>query len=232
VATLPFNYYDLLETFPLGGCALCRLVEQDVARFLDSYLYEYANEPETHAAFRAGRGLCAQHSRDLVGYGASVLGIAILHSQALDEVLVLVAGNSKAGAFSRLFGSNSGLADRLEADGPCMACKALERSERLHLQTLVTHLGDVRIEAAYRESEGLCLPHFRMALRTTPDAGRQELLARIQTAHWAKLKAQLDEFARKYDINHAAERMGAEGDSWRRATEMVAGRPAVFGLRK
>ena len=80
MASVPLNYYDFLETFPKAGCAICTLCEKDVARYIDAHLYEYANTPPTHAAFRASRGLCAVHSAQMVEYGASVLGIAILEA--------------------------------------------------------------------------------------------------------------------------------------------------------
>jgi hypothetical protein len=78
----------------------------------------------------------------------------------------------------------------------------------------------------------LCLPHFRLALRAAPGAAHVEALLMMQTAIWGNLKGELDEFARKYDFNHADEDMGAEGDSWRRALGFVAGAARVFGLRR
>lgn len=231
----PFNYYDLVEGFrERTGCAVCNLVERDVARFLDSHLYEYVNTRETHALFRASRGLCAIHSAQLSDYGASVLGIAILHAGVLDEVLNIVAGGqATAGrSWARLRGSKTAagqaLADKLEAIGPCMACEALERAQGMHIETLTAYLGEDELQTAYRESQGLCLPHFGLALRVAK-LPILETLVEIQTGHWQRLKAELDTFSDKYDINHADEAMGSEGDSWRRATRLVGGEGSIFG---
>jgi hypothetical protein len=228
--TIPFNFYDLIEAFAEPGCAVCTLVQRDVRHFIDAQLYEFVNMPETHTAFRDGRGLCAIHSAQLADFGASVLGIAILHAAVLDELLNTVEASQGTvwSGFGRLLGGRHGLADALEPAGECIACAALERSERSHLWALVNHLDDTRLREAYDASDGLCLPHFRMALR----AGKADLLTSIQTGIWRRLKSELEEFARKYDVTHADEAMSAaEGNSWRRALINAAGLPAVFGLR-
>jgi hypothetical protein len=229
----PLNYYDFLEYFSGPGCLICHLVERDVERYIDALMYEYVNAPMTHEAMRASRGLCAQHSSQLINYGASVLGIAILQAAVLDELLN-VTTSSNGSALSRLrIGSRKGgaLAENLEPDAPCMACETLTKKQQLHVDALAAHIDDADIAAAYRGSVGLCLPHFRQTLRAAPNAANLEILVSIQTEIWGRLKSELDDFARKYDINHADQHMGAEGDSWRRALYLIAGDRDVFGLR-
>lgn len=230
MASVPLNYYDLLESLPKRGCAICSLCERDVNRFLDSHLYEYVNAPDTHIAMRASRFMCNQHTHQLVDYGASVLGVAILESSVIWELL-RIAEVPNGGAFARLRGNNNSTADRLEPTASCMACDVLMRAEKDHIRVLAEYIMDARMLEAYRASSGLCLPHFRLALRSAPGAAQQERLMETQMAIWRDLKAELDLFASKYDINHAGEPMGAEGDSWKRALEMLAGRKGVFGLR-
>ena len=133
MTALPMNFHSLIETFPAPGCVVCNLTERDVNRFLDSHLYEYVNTPETHADIRASRGLCATHAGHLVEFGASVLGITILHAVIMDEILKTAAESNRAAfTFGRLRGSTgSNLAKRLEPTGTCMACDALERAEKV-----------------------------------------------------------------------------------------------------
>lgn len=233
MASVPLNYYDFLETFPQPGCVVCNLCQRDVSRFIDAHLYEYANTPPTHAAFRASRGLCAVHNTQLADYGASVLGIAILHAHILDELLRIAAAPVPQGsAISRLFGSTGSLADKLEPVQNCMVCDVLEHSENAHVRALAEHIDDTRLQEAYRSSEGLCLPHFRLTLRAARDTARLETLISIQIELWSRLKAELDSFAMKYDINHADQAMGTDADSWRRAIALVAGQEDIFGLRR
>lgn len=235
---LPFSFYDLLETCAGDECPVCALLRRDADRYLDSLLYEFANDPATHAAFRAGRGLCNLHSWQLTRYDAGVLGIAILQTAVLDEVLRLIDETpvqSQTG-LARVFSSGANgpgaLADRLEPEGPCLVCQTLAQAETNYLETLVTYLDDARLEAAFRRSAGLCLPHFRAALRQPqPQAALDRLLA-VQTDRWRQLKAELLEFQSKSDYKRAHEVMGRERDSWRRAIASAAGAHAVFGLRR
>lgn len=231
---LPMNFHSLVETFTTRGCAVCNLVERDVNRFLDSHLYEYVNTPETHAAVRSSRGLCATHSAHLVEFGASVLGITILHAAILDELVKTAAEPSRAGAvFERLRGSTgSSLANRLEPTGQCMACAALERAENQHTTTIAEYINEPPMNEAYAASDGLCLPHFRTVLRAASDNKRVDMLTRLQTPKWQALKAELNLLAKKYDANHNDEAVGEEADSWRRALTMVSGKGDVFGVRR
>ncbi len=232
MSVLPLNFYDLIDGFSAGGCVVCSLVQRDVHRFLDSHLYEYVNTPETHAKMRSSRGLCATHSANLVEFGASVLGITILHAAIMDELLKTSAEPSRASAaFGRLRGnSGSTLANKLEAEGQCMACAALERAEGQHTGTIAEYISDERMNAAYAASDGLCLPHFRQTLRLAPDSNRTDMLTSLQVPKWKALKAQLDMLAKKYDANHNDEAVGEEADSWRRALAMVSGSNDVFGV--
>src|SRR5262245_17547672 len=86
----PLAYFDLIETLPEPGCAVCNLVLRDVAHFLDLLLYERVTEPETHRAFRARRGLCNEHSSRLVQLRGGAVGAAVLYRAALNEVLAII----------------------------------------------------------------------------------------------------------------------------------------------
>lgn len=231
----PFNFYDLEETLRAEGCAICTLTARDVARSLDAFLYEYVNTPETHARIRASRGFCATHSAQLQDYGAQVLGIAILHAAALDEVLALAreasAENGRGWGGLGWGRGSSPLAERLKPLAPCPACTAMEMAEALHIQTLLNHLDESRLSEAYAAGPGLCLPHVRAALSAGTPAQAARLLA-LQTPRWQALKDELEAFADAYDVNRARGPLGAAADSWRRALGVVAGLAAVWGLRR
>jgi hypothetical protein len=232
--TQPLSYLDLIETFPRPGCAVCNLVLRDADRFLDTLLYEAVNMPETHQAFRAGRGLCNAHSWQLLRYNGNSLGISILYRAVVDETLKILDGApDPQPGLARLWGGGAApdavkLADSLEPSAPCPACKAMGDAEKRYVKMLGQHL-DQSLEEAYRASDGLGLPHFRQALRQTRAPEPFRRLIAIQRAIWSKLKADLEEFADKSDYRRAREPMGAEGDSWQRAVGRMAGEAGVFG---
>lgn len=239
-----FGYFNLVEMLAQPGCAICNLALHDVDRYLDSLLYEYVAEPETNDAFREARGLCGEHGRQLTQYRAGALGVAILYEAALDEVLKTIGGTpleTSSNGFARMLGNDgkraaSALADRLEAERPCMACEMLTAAENLYTQLLSDSVTDDDIQVAYRSSTGLCLPHFRQTLRQTADASRLKLLVEIQRSIWISLQDELRLFMHKSNVQAAGnvprELMGTEGDSWRRAVRQVSGERSVFGARR
>lgn len=234
----PLSYYGLVETFPAMGCAVCNLLLRDADRFLDSLLYEYVNDPDSHRTFRARRGLCNEHAWHLTRYTGHSLSIAVLYHAAVDEVLTIMAEEAVesvalSASMRRRAGNGpfgmSALADRLESAGPCAACRLLADAEVRYLRTFGQYISDSRLEDAYRVSDGLCLPHFRLLLRQALPVENLRKIITIQRAIWAQLKTDLAEFRSKTNVNRRDETMGAEGDSWRRAIGRMAGEKGVFG---
>jgi len=235
----PVTYFDLIDFFPQPGCAVCNLLRRNVDRSLDALLYEYVSDPDTHRAFRQRRGLCNEHSWQLLHHAGNALGIAILYEAAVDEVLKIIEqaplGSDPQGGLGRLLSgagklNTSALADRLEPVEKCLLCSQLADSEAQYIQVFCQYLGDDKLKEAYRTSDGLCLPHFRQALRYAVDTERAQMLLSIQITIWKKLHAQLREFRDKSDHRRIREKMGEEGDSWRRAVRRLAGEEGVFGL--
>jgi len=234
--SMSLSYYDLLEAFANPGCAVCNLLLRNADRFLDGFLYERALDPGAHRAFRARRGLCNEHGWQATRYMGSSLSLATLYSTALDEVLKILeeAPLEEAPRLGPLHLRNdrsqsSSLADRLEPVGGCLVCELLAGAEQRYLHTLGHHIADARLREAYQNSDGLCLPHFRQVLRQAPRPSDRELLIAIQKGIWKRLKADLEEFILKNDYRRRGERMGPEGDSWRRVAFRMAGERGVFG---
>lgn len=229
--TLPLGFHDLIEALPQAGCAVCRLVLAGVTSYLDGLLYEHVNSPPVHREFRAGRGLCNTHMWQLPTFRGVSLGVAILDAAILDEMLTIsqqhVPLESQGTNLGRLLSKKASkaeaLADALEPDGPCIACREAERVETRTLRTLMEHFD--LFDAAFQASSGLCIPHLRLALRQPATPAAANALVEAQRDIWQRLKTELETFQRKSDINHASEVMGEEGDSWVRAIGLIAGTP-------
>lgn len=223
--TTPFGFFDLLETFPKPGCALCRLLQRDVERFLDTLLYEHTVDPASQNNFRASRGLCHDHTWLLTRSNNS-LAVAILYDAVLDEVMRISERTSpeRQGGLTRLFsnGASSALAEALEPQKPCPACEVRDGAERRYLEALGEYANDERLRSAFEASDGLCLPHFRKALPLARDGRNARLLLEIQQRKWTALKVELQEFLHKMDA-HYHEAMGAEATSWLRAMARMSG---------
>jgi hypothetical protein len=199
-------------------------MRRDADRLLDSLLYERVMEPDSHRQFRAARGLCNEHSWQLMSYKGGSLGIATLYQATVDEVLKTL---------QHIPQKSPTLADKLEPTAACMACKLLADSERDYLHVFSRYISDPRVWEAFEASpEGFCLPHFRLALRQNyaPDVLRK--IIDTQKAIWERLRASLVEFIDKNRHERMHEEMGEEKDSWQRAIADMAGAKGIFGIER
>ena len=237
----PFSYFDLVETFPKPGCAVCTLTQRDVERHVDLMLYGFVSTDEMQAIFQAARGLCPLHGEMVQrNKGGNVIGVARLYVATLDAVLGImeqtpVADAPKPGLGNWLRPNGQSETDtlsaKLQADIPCPVCDALVEFEQEYVGIFSRYMGDDRFQAALRESEGLCLPHFRQIIgQLQGDDAR--LLLEIQRGIWQGLKAEMELFLEKQDYEHERGQIGAEGNSWVRAIKRMAGDKAIFGLRR
>jgi Family of unknown function (DUF6062) len=226
----PFGYFELFEAFSGSGCALCRLALRDVDRFLDSLLYEHVTDPELQRKYRASRGLCNEHSWQLVRHKGNSLGIAILYGAVIDDLLKAMESAPNVGRRFPFRGTDNTVATRLRPKKPCAACQSLADSQQRWVQAFVQNVVDTGFQQAYGASSGVCLPHFCQVLSEMPNDGDLRQLLSLQRTIWTRLRAELEEFQAKNDYRRIREAMGSEGDSWLRAIGLVAGETGVFGL--
>ena len=105
----------------------------------------------------------------------------------------------------------------------CAVCHHELSTGQQALSELLSHLADAELIAVFRQSSGLCLPHFRQALTLTRDEAAALQLIELQREHFVRLHNQLAEFIRKNADRFSGEGSSADGDSWRRAIGIVSG---------
>jgi len=218
---LPINYAKLIAVCAKPGCPFCNLLQQETKQMLESLLYEYITDPEINRRFRASRGLCHVHSWQAAQLHKS-LGIAILYEAALDEVLKII-NHTPDHKLLALQAPSKRLVEALEPTEACMLCQLQDEQETRLSEVLGEYIADEKMRVAYQGSDGLCLSHFKRALRHTPNRTAARLLVSIQRDIWHKLIAELREFLRKNNIRGTREAFGAEGDSWQRVLARLAG---------
>jgi len=206
------TYFDLRSACSQPGCPVCRIEQSAVRHFLDALLYEQVNDPKVRDHLRASFGFCQEHAwmaaDDLRG---NALGLAIIYDDilgaALDQLGAPPAGRGRSSVPHR----------------PCPACEQRKTTGHRTISVLAEHASDSDLTSALRSSDGLCLPHLRLALNEVRDAAARESLLALHRERFARLRAELAEFIRKNDYRFMHEKTGAEGDSWRRAIGVVAG---------
>lgn len=229
------------------GCPLCRLQQEAEARYLENLLWENVNDPATRAQWAAGLGFCKRHAWQLQRlearrYGDG-LGNAILYEDLLQRVIPVLEALARDPPSSR---RRLRLARALHlprtGDPPeipglqgrtrCRVCRLGEETARAYAEWLVEGLGDAELRACYAASDGLCLPHLRMALSHARAHAPQAMvdLASDAVGRLRRLLADLREYIRKHDWNHRHEPMSpAERRSWIRTVAFFVGEGEADG---
>ena len=234
-------YYNLLDALPQQGCAICRLLAADAESFIDSLLYDFTGDVEIHMQFRAMRGLCNEHSWQMMNYPGRSGNITHLQRSALDEMLTILGRsmspvNVNGGRLMKLLGQGENkrgrqLAQNLQPTEPCACCVTVNGHEQVYTGIVAEYINQDKFLAALRESNAFCLNHFCQIAPKTRTNADLNLLIEIQREQWASLKVELDTFIANYIADGAAP-MGDERDSYRRSVGVTAGGKGVFGSER
>lgn len=229
--------YNLLEACGKPGCPVCRLEQHSVKRYLDNKLYENVNTPAWRDQLRASLGFCEEHASLAVEKRlGDALGFSIIYRDILNSILVHLKRGTAPLRTERRWISLLGkipaeaqtLIERMfSAFTPrkrCPACEHRDKTTRTLLTVLMEEMKNPEMTKALETSDGLCLPHLRLALEHVRDVSVCETLLTIHRQKLESLKGELEEFIRKNDYQFAEEGFGKEGDAWLRAISTVTGR--------
>jgi hypothetical protein len=203
-------YFNLLDQLKDPSCPVCAQTRLSMKNFLDSYLYEGVNDDSHWNALSAAGGWCASHARQLEGFSDGLAISLFYRHEIRKRVASLGSRPQKTGFFSK----NKKIP-------PCPGCVYQGEVETGQIHLLALSLGEEDFWTAFEAHLGLCLPHTQATLQRLkgPQAEKFKALA---GAKLEALCAELDEIVRKNDYRNT-QKMGAEGDAWKRALSRVYG---------
>jgi len=230
-----FIAYKLLEACDQPGCPLCRLEQQSVRRYLENQFYENVNSPQWRDRLRASHGFCHEHAWLAVDQRlGDALGLSIIYHDLLDSLRKQLDDQRQTTTHTRKISLPQKLPEAvrqkienaISALTPrkhCPVCEERDETTRAALMVFLKELETAPMQQALQASDGLCLPHLRMALKHVQAAATYDTLLKIQRDRLETLSAELAEFIRKNDYQNIREGFGKEGDAWRRAVALVVG---------
>lgn len=172
------------------------------------------------------QGFCPTHAWEVARLGAR-FPLEVAYRTVLQTVSEHLAKHamlpSVSGPMSKLRGwlrkRQQPKRTRSSCQRPCPFCDARTEIEQRVLSTLLDHLEAPAFEETLAQSDGLCLLHMELACA-------QAVLPVQQ--HWVeRLLADLEEFLRKHDYRFLDEPRGPEMMTWRRACDMISGKPLI-----
>jgi hypothetical protein len=199
---------------------ICRLGHAVEVKYIEDVLYSKTTAIETRAEWRAARGLCRPHARQLDQIGHA-LGVSLFYQDILLTVHELFRKPSREQAVRRR--GRKALAETLSPQIECPACAYRESLEAVYTEVWLDHILEPAFLDSVRAADPLCLPHLRQAILQAPDAERFGKLRQVQLEHWETLIDELGEFVRKNDYRFQHEPVGREGTAWLRAVDAASG---------
>ncbi|MDH7487936.1 MAG: DUF6062 family protein [Anaerolineae bacterium] len=241
---------DLKRALRLQGCAVCRLKEETVHRYVRFLLAENVNDGDARAYIVHGLGFCPEHTwllyhTETTRFG-DALGNSILYEdlaeRVRDDLVAFRRGLPTSasrpnvwwrrawGRFRLVVGSlirHPGALDPLRPVGECRMCAHAAHEEETVVRALVSLCDAPDFRALYTASDGLCLAHLRQALRlaATHDPDTARFLADEATGRLETLVANLGAYIRKQAWQYRDEPLtSGEADAPRKAAEFFGGR--------
>lgn len=184
------SYYDLKDALKREGCPICTLVQEDSERSLYFLFYENANDVGIRMRLRASGGFCNWHLWLATQYNEHNLGIAIIYQDLLQaEIKRLEAYSSQArqGLLRRFFSKKPAQEEKPRAR--CFTCEVIGFLEQLYVETLLDSMTEEKFSEAYDQSQGICLPHLRLARRLGIDHPNLPLLIEHQQTKLKRLQS-------------------------------------------
>jgi hypothetical protein len=208
--------YELRSACHKPGCPICTLVQRAGARYIEGTFSESMLDPAIRQKLVASQGFCYEHTWQSINLKLSdALGHAILFQDLVKAAVQTIAENEKVD------GSQMSIA--LTAVKPCPACQIEAATLERVIDSLKNALRDQDFIAEYMQSNGLCFPHLK-GIMAVLDGKRRVVVLQHQSACLENLKGELAEFIRKSDYRFRDEVIGKEGDSYKRAADMVTGK--------
>ena len=208
--------YELRAACHKPGCPVCALVQRAGARYIEGTFNESMLDPSIRQKLVESMGFCYEHTWQSIDLKLSeALGHAILYKDLIKKI------SSTLEEDGNLAGKQ--LADALDRATACPACKIEEETLVRVLDSLAVALKGADFVSEYQLSGGLCLPHLKRLLPLL-DSKHQAVVLEYQRARLDHLKTELAEFIRKSDYRYRDEIIGGEGDSYKRAADLVKGK--------
>ena len=208
--------YELRLACHKPGCPVCTLVQRAGARYIEGTFNESMLDPGVRQKLVDSQGFCYEHTWQSINLKLSdALGHAILYQDLVRGAMRTITENEANGS--------SQLVNALTPGSTCPACRVEDATLERVIDSMVSALRDQDFISEFKQSPGLCIPHLKRILPKL-DGKRQAVVLLHQNTCLEQLRGELAEFIRKSDYRFRDEVIGKEGDSYKRAADMISGK--------
>ena len=234
----------LKDALRQAGCPVCRICRAAESRYLRFLLHENVNDVSTRIEISRSLGFCRHHSWQLlnmeVEHWIVPLGSSIIYEDLVNQVMhrieaALSAMTDKSHQRNwqllldciRRWTQTPDKRDRhfLEPIKTCRVCESSYETAQHTVHVMIRMLCSYEIQQMYVESDGICLPHLRLAL-PLKDIINPGIHFLINNAfeRLSALQDDLEAFKRKQHWHHRDEMISeSERTAARRAVTFFVG---------
>jgi hypothetical protein len=202
-------YTELLQSFNNQGCAICRLLESSVDKYLENLLHEFTMDPVSRRKIRESFGYCSKHT-------AQLINIAEVTNQRLSASIVAEDLASHFLEHCRRaikWGMGRGV-DRLKKNPGCPICRYYSIHEKLYISEFARGAKKEEFLLRFIKNSEICLEHLLKvsAAIEDPTALRRVLEARIAVIEETGID--LKNFIKKFDYRNKENITDGEASAW------------------
>jgi len=229
-------YTDLLDALKQPGCPVCRLERSAVDGYLDNLFQRNLKDIEVSQRLRESLGLCRQHSWQMLDskFG-DTLTFSLIYHEILQSAIHSLQTLEKPplsphrihSMLERFKHNPTGKIKTavipLTPQKRCPACEQLDRTAQLSLETLGVSLENEVMSNALASSDGLCLPHLRLAFVQMQDATAYQILLAISNKKLESLRRELVEIIRENENQSTKKGFKEMQSTWARIINVMVG---------
>ncbi|MCW4047362.1 MAG: DUF6062 family protein [Candidatus Bathyarchaeota archaeon] len=211
-----------------GECFLCELEAEVEQKYLDNYLQELVMDSNAREKIIQSRGFCNNHSYKILaeankptisdGHGVALIMQSIT-KQLIQDVSELK--NLHKDAFSKIIANEK----------KCPACIHVAKSMEMYIKKTAELLASSdEISELFKESKGLCIPHFAALAYTAEyvEVNRRQavlqLLSEVEKENLFRLHSELAEYVKRQSYEFSEADRVAVANTLLRSVEKIAGR--------
>lgn len=229
-------YNDLLDGFKQPGCPVCRLERSVVDSYLDNLFQSNLKDIEVSQGLRESFGLCREHSYQMLDskFGDALTFSLIYHEILQSAIHSLQSVEKPPQSLRRIHsmierfkhnptGKFKTAVIPLIPQKRCPACEQRDRTAQLALDILVGSLENEVMSNALTPSDGLCLPHLRLALVHMQGATAYQILITTSKEKLESMRRELVEIIRENENQSTKKGFKEMKSTWARILGVIVG---------
>ena len=223
------TYFRIERIIRSGAeCFLCALEDEIERKYIDGYLSELVMDAKAREKLVEGGGFCNHHFYRMLATAtrpesSDGHGIALISQGIIEKFVQDLQKQRKRGkeAFSQTI--------------ECPACAYLANLTEIYDRKIVELLcsRNEEFEKLFKNSKGLCIPHFALLLKMIKDTmGKQsqeiiKTIIDVEEKNFSQLKSELSEYIRRQSYEFSDKDRKAVEDALLKCVQKIAGRRGI-----